>query len=839
MRWRGIVVVLLACCGHKSDPVDAAPAPTAECVKARETRQHAAVLDRDGHEERALAALVAANAACEAERATSWDIELHALAESGKCTEARALAPKIPVTDAGVAAALTTCDVIEAPAKGTEKSLRAKMRDAWNAEQAKDFARARTLYLEAWTEQHESRALEGAARAAAYAGDAAGARRLRDRALTLAEATSHAHAAVRAKAAGGGSARLIGNTLVVARGGEVDMVEVDSGDVRVAVQSTDVDAKLSPLGTLAYAHHKEGDLTMNVWDVLSGTLALKLEGASHLAFSPDDTRIAAMSDKGHVRVIDVGTGDVIGTFDWGTTSETRIFVVFAPDRDHVAVIGNDRTEDVIRTWDVTTKSRTGPDVAMKQLVETAFTSQNGHWLCTQSGDAFRVRDMVAGKDVADVKADQQLHNVYPCTVSNDGKAMVTRGRLSIRLWDVAQQKQTFVEEAGSFGGYDYQDTAYFGFTDDSRAVLYASPWAAPVWSWDVATGKKTAMPTDPKRWVHAAAWAPGIAAFGTEDGVRVVREHGDVVVTCRSEEKYQAPEVIELSHDGKSIACEMRDGTLRIYDTTTWAERGRAPVAAQYDHVALRFSNDDKTLTVLTNTDRHTFDVRAATSAAKVKLKHPTRVLVADDPMQPHARRIPAIFDDGTFSVRPWGGDAALFDAAGAWVRDLAVPTALAPGVFSADGSTFAAMTDTALVVIDVATGAKRSVPIAGHAAGTIGMSRDGKTLVVGQVVVTGADTHEYDGGILVANLLLDPHDVVIERASLFLGASLDIIGDAALATLPTGELEVRGKMSGGVCVAGAINLERATCDDRARDDVIAKWLERTRPAAASDAGAK
>ncbi len=802
-----LLVALFGCGSTKTAAPDAAPPASPECIKAREMRKRAADLDRDGHEERALAALAEANAACEPESATSWDVELHALAESGKCVDARALAARMAgKSDAGTAASIATCDAIEAPAKGTDKTFRAKMHEAWDAENAKDFARARAAYLGAWAEQHEARALEAAARVAGKASDAAGARRLRDRALTLAEASTHEHPRLEMPKWAGSNPRVRSGTLAVGGQGVVLVRDLESGDVRVAVKTTDTLMGLSPSGTLAFARAQKGT-QLNVYDVVSGTLVASVEDGPLRAFSPDDTRIALANDA-RVRVVDLASGDVVLKFDASPLAVGSL--VFAPDRDHVVIEGSDESGGVMRSWNVATKAG-GTDVAITgPLNGRVDASANGRWICSQIQDGFAARDMTTGKQVHLV-SEHGVFFGHACTMSNDGKYMATGGRRSVRLWDVETKKQTFIEQGA------YEDPSDYRFSDDGKAVVFGYD---PIWSWDAATGKKTALSGGPMRHLATAASLDAVA-FADAEAVHVVRAHGPLLATCAHEEGTGRPAVLAFSHDGQTLACEMGDGTVRLYDAAAWTERGHAGTGIGSDHVAMRFTDDNKSLRMVSNTDLTTLDAQTVTVTAKVKLKHPSKTLIPDDPMQPHAPRVPVLFDDGSFAVHPWLGGVALYDASGAFARDSKVPKVDRRDTMSHDGQTYAELNDENVTIMDVASGTARTVPVPGSKSSVrIALSPDAGTVVVsgfyGTWAVTGTDVRTLDGGARFNG----PTASVPAPDE----ATITYDAEGVLATLPTGAFETRGKI-GAICVVGTVTLERSTCEDRSRDDIIATWV--------------
>src|SRR6185437_9838731 len=192
---------------------------------------------------------------------------------------------------------LAACASLEAAPTGTAASMRAKMHEAYAAERAKDFARAKSLYLAAWGELHpNARAIESAARMAALAGDAAESRRLRDRALIEAETSEKATAELTERVrVVRGSARLAGATLVLGDAGSVVARDLATHELRVLLAGEAGITHVSPGGTLAItspdAYYYRDPTTLSVWDLPTGALLFKVSNVAGFAVSPDDTRL--------------------------------------------------------------------------------------------------------------------------------------------------------------------------------------------------------------------------------------------------------------------------------------------------------------------------------------------------------------------------------------------------------------------------------------------------------------------------------------------------------------------------------------------------------------------
>ncbi|HEX7603061.1 MAG TPA: WD40 repeat domain-containing protein [Polyangiaceae bacterium] len=826
-------------------PVVVSPA----CVAAREVRAKAVELDLGGHEVLALAKIDEANGACPGERATSEALEAVLLANIGVCSRARALSPG---GDAGATAkrVTTICDALEAPPKGTEASMRAKTREAYAKERAKDFAGAKALYLEAWTELHPNpRALENAARMATLAGDAAESRRLRDRTLAEAEATEHAPALLTNRVrVVRGAPRLVGTTLLLAEDGKVVARDTQTGELRVLLDASGADMTLSPSGTLAIAASGANAFLhqVSVFDVLSGALLFKVDNVSTYAASPDDTLLAIhdmddrLSDHAHLaRIIDVATGQVKSSLSGKWNSLTS----FSPDDSHVLLFGDDN-DMVFRQWDTAKQAYVG-GVRLRSTYGVGATSANGQFFAyVESPDEaglLHVRDMVANKEIAVLNG--RFTSVSALGISPDGKTVATGSYSSLRLWDVATKKQLFKDSTRG------RDADSFAFSDDGKTMVLAG--FARATAWDVATGAEKTLVADQsvRKVLHVAPAPDGVAVL-LEDEAQIISASGEVHTACQAAQPsylpIMAPTNVAFSASGKSMACSMADGWVRVIDTTTWTERAvikKRPESLSLEEAAeaarkriarpvdLVFSSDDKTLSVVSDTNIVTYDAQTAAETKRVAFKHPFAGLAPR-----HAR-----FADGTIAIRLWNGSAAIFGADGTYQRDvklLASAPIEALDEFAADGKTYVAALGKVLHVVDLAGGGARTVELPSQAKG-LSVSPDGKS-----IAVAGADgvvTTVSNGAVSVLPrasgtrvALVGPSVAVWSKDTIDLFApgatpiSLELGSHGMVGRDASGAFDVRGTPE-LQCVVGKTFLTRETCAERAKDGIVAAWLKAAR----------
>ncbi len=807
------------------------------CASAREARARATELDGGGHDSLALAKLDEANAACPAERTSSAALESTMLANVGLCAKARAIAE---MTDTARAA----CAVIEAPSKGTETSMRAKMREAYAAERAKDWARAKSLYEDAWVEQHpNTRALEDAARVAALGGDAAASRRIRDRALAEAESSEHAIAELTLRVrVTGGSPSLTGTTLTLGENGKVVTRDTATGELRVLLDGRGAGTTISPYGTLAISAVSDGapTTTLSVYDVLTGALLFRVPNGVAYAASPDDKFLAVRDEQKNLgadvegHIYDLATGHVTKTLSgvWGSRPAP---FRFSPDDGHVLAFDD---AGFFRSFDVEKNSYAASSATGRfaSSFGVGAVSPDGHAFAyledLSDGATVHARDMVANKDFAQWKG--QFHSVIALGITNDGKTLATGSSSSLRLWDVAQKKQI---GRRSPQGMQTDDPKQWAFSDDGATMVLAGRGLAT--AWDVATDTDKPLATDQsiKKLLRVVSAPDDGLAFILEDEVRIVPASGEPRTICKGMKPAYfdiiGPTNVAFSPTNKSFACVMSDGWVHVFDTSSWAERAvikKGPAASKERPVDLTFA-DEATLRVVSNTAIVTYDATTGAQSKRVELRHPSLGLAPR-----HAR-----FDDGSIAVRLWNGSAAIFGADGAYVRDVKLaPSAPieAPDDFSSNGKTYAVAGGKILHVIDLASGDARVVELA-SAAKSVSVSADGQSIfvagadgTVSSVVGTNVTKLANENGtrVFVAGKSLlvgrgtDTLDLVTQSAPL----TLEIVADGFVVRDASGAFETRGKPE-LECVVGKIFLSRETCADRARDCPMASWIHAAR----------
>jgi hypothetical protein len=320
---------------------------------------------------------------CPAEASRSWAVEVVVLAELARYAEARALADRIDregddAAKRAAAQARSTAserDQVFEDTNEAKTEMRGLFGQATVAQDAKEHARAKELFEQAWSKWHPNGpALFGAGLSAKALGDAAAAQRLFDRAMAELE-NAQAAANEKAKAAGRDEKDLVpakvtvevsngfdyvdavawapdGKVLAVADSTEVALVDSLTGRDRYRLLGHTLgvtSVALTPDGRMLASG--AGDNTVRLWDVKTGDSLRTLQGHTNsldaVAFAPDGRTLASGSGDKTVRLWDVKTGDSLRTLRGHTDSVTS--VAFAPDGRTLASGSLDRT---LRLWDI-------------------------------------------------------------------------------------------------------------------------------------------------------------------------------------------------------------------------------------------------------------------------------------------------------------------------------------------------------------------------------------------------------------------------------------------------------------------------------------------------------
>ncbi len=288
--------------------------------------------------------------------------------------------------------------------------------------------------------------------------------------------------------------------------------------------------------------------------------------------------LAAGLNNGRVELWEVETGERIGTLrpaDWG-----RVTVVFSPDGTKLA---SGSLEQVIKVWDIETRRVAGTwEVARDSDsywdIPVAFSPDGTRLLSGFQDGTVRLWDVASQTEVATLEG--HTDRVTSVSFSPDGATLASSGGWddpTVRLWDVATQAQVAMLR---------------GHRSEVRSVAFSPPDGATLASagggrdptvrlWDVATREETATLEEHGGPVHSVTFS--------RDGSTLVSGAADGTVLLRELETGNAAGLsghgslssMAFSPDGTLLASGYLNGTIRL-----WAAATRTRIATLEGHTS-------------------------------------------------------------------------------------------------------------------------------------------------------------------------------------------------------------------------------------------------------------
>jgi WD40 repeat protein len=365
--------------------------------------------------------------------------------------------------------------------------------------------------------------------------------------------------------------------------------------------------------SVASGHHQGKDLFL--WETVTGRERTRLrhplapnESVRWVTFSPRGRLLAAASSEGRVFVWDLAGNKILHSF----------------------------ASDPIRSGDRSAGPMFSPD---------------GRMLVIPRGNAIQLRDTASGK-LLPQSADSHLHGVAGLAVSPDGKTAITRGKNTVRFWDVrsGKEKRSLNEPtlkmaltrdgkhlatlgakyySGRINGVDgfyVRGTVYLGplkvwdvrgnadpreiplrpscrgvvFSPDGSTVAIAS-WFNKVQLRDVATGRQLHEWKENER--GDLTFAPdGTFLFDARPYLRsaLLRPGRKAEFFAGDCESW----AVAIAPDGKSLGAWGKDGAFHVYDVATGKSQSRfqpapskiRPLFYLPDGKAILFQGDQEVL---------------------------------------------------------------------------------------------------------------------------------------------------------------------------------------------------------------------------------------------------
>jgi WD40 repeat protein len=344
--------------------------------------------------------------------------------------------------------------------------------------------------------------------------------------------------------------------------------DVHSRTERARAGTSAVCISFSPDGRVLATGHT--DNTIKLWDAATGRELRAFHGHRHVvdgvAFSPDGRRLASASKDFTLKIWDVATGQEQTTLR-GHTSHV-LCVAFSADGRRLVSGSEDRT---VKIWDVVPNAELS---AVRGVV--ACVSADGRRLVTRDGIDVRLWDAVSGQEIRSFRHGGPGVGVMGAAMSPDGQRIASTGhdRL-VKVWDVETGR--LLHRLDGHGNWTFG----VAFSPDSRR-LASSGDDQTVKVWDVTTGAclhtlRAAGNAPSRVGFRILAFSPDgrqIAAGPTTDATVRLWDAatGQELHTLRGH-SVNVDWVI-FSPDSRLLASAGQDHTVRLWDTSTgkpWA----------------------------------------------------------------------------------------------------------------------------------------------------------------------------------------------------------------------------------------------------------------------------
>jgi WD40 repeat protein len=363
-----------------------------------------------------------------------------------------------------------------------------------------------------------------------------------------------------------------GGTLAVGQvNGSVSFIDVRTGRVRTSVAHHDgpvTDAVFTPDGSTVFTTSSDGEV--DEWDAASASLLAQFQGSGELAISPDGgTLYASGSDS------EFATWDLRGEHGLSSSRDIKADEPwFGVDTAHglvAYVAAGDPSDPVPRIgiWDPANGALSYVSSLEGQRCSPAMAPDGNRLLLACDGGAQRTPRNVAIVDLAD--GDRRVipsggGATWDGTFSPHGRLFATVSDGYTPAEDVrANNSVVTVRDASTLDqvrpGFLLNGTAEahngLAFSPDDRLIAAATGSPPHIEVWDVTSGRLVASP-------------------GATDRVQA--------------------NSLAFSPDGRTLAIALANGSIRILDTSTWAD-AIPPISASADSLA--FSPDGSSLAVL------------------------------------------------------------------------------------------------------------------------------------------------------------------------------------------------------------------------------------------------
>jgi WD40 repeat protein len=304
------------------------------------------------------------------------------------------------------------------------------------------------------------------------------------------------------------------------------------------------------------------DGTVRVWDAVSGQQLLTLQGHTGwqrgLAYSPDGRRLASAGDR-TVHVWDAASGRELLSLNGHEGIVFRL--TFNPDGRRLASGSYDGS---VRVWDATSgqllltvQGHSGP-------VHGVAFGPDGRRLASAGVDrTVRVWDAASGQLLFSLQG--HTRTVGAVAYSRDGQRLASAGHdHTVRVWDAVSDRNLLALQGHTGTPHSV------AYSPDGRRLASAS-YDRTVRVWDAVSGQQLLSLKGHTSEVHCVAYSPDgrrLASASVDSTVRVWdAASGQQLLTLQG---HMAPvHGVAYGPDGRRLASAGNDQTVRVWDATS------------------------------------------------------------------------------------------------------------------------------------------------------------------------------------------------------------------------------------------------------------------------------
>ena len=331
--------------------------------------------------------------------------------------------------------------------------------------------------------------------------------------------------------------------------------------------------------------------------------AWERKDAAALAFSPDGNMLATASDTGAVKLWRLASPDGVARSELRGHQGAVQAGAWSADGKRLITVGSDPT---IRVWDGTPGGAVKLFGKQMHRPSRASFSPDGRWIVGRTDSGAAVWNLATGERVTGMDSHPSLRHA---AFLADGKRIALNAD-TLQIWDTASGAVAVIP--GDHAGLGFAAVS----PDRKQIAMYG-----PLHLWNAGSGAPAK--------VEAQLELMSFAAF-SPDGKHLVYNSTQAHViditsgkTVRSIERDgESIESAAYSPDARTLFTGSREGTVRMFDATTWKEQDSWSLGSAAI-LGLDVSPDGKRIVAATGRGARVFDL--ATREEVAVLRAPSR----------------------------------------------------------------------------------------------------------------------------------------------------------------------------------------------------------------------